>query len=315
MVISERPSRGPSRWHFDIDAHLNPFLPASLLPRLPHPVAHFLGYRTHAPARPLGNVAMIFWAVIGIFSSLAIIGAVAQEVPSFQSRGVPIIIGSFGAAAVLDFYAIESPLAQPRNAILGQVVSALTGIIICKLFALGPHFESVRWLGGSLACACATALMALTGTVHPPAGATALMAVIDQDVSRLGWFLLLPVLLGCGLMLCVALLVNNVQRRFPFYWWSPQETGQFWRGKGVEKTEGEKPVVGGGKRSLDRQQDESESSSGDSPETGGELARSVSVEHGREGEIVIRRGVLRVPEGLSLRPEELLSLETLSERL
>ncbi|KAK3900649.1 hypothetical protein C8A05DRAFT_35715, partial [Staphylotrichum tortipilum] len=56
--------RGPSQWHFDVDAHLNPFLPPSVLPRLPSPVAHFLGYRTHAP-RPVGNLAMIFWAVIG----------------------------------------------------------------------------------------------------------------------------------------------------------------------------------------------------------------------------------------------------------
>ena len=61
-------------------------------------------------------------------------------------------------------------------------------------------------------------------------------------------------------------------------------------------------------------QDESTSSSGDL-ELGGELARLVSVMSGREGEIVIRRGKVKIPEGLSLRPEEILSLETLSERL
>jgi hypothetical protein len=242
-----------------------------------------------------------------------------------------------GAAAVLDFYAIESPLAQPRNAILGQLVSAFTGISICKLFALSPHFESVRWLGASLACACATALMALTGTVHPPAGATALMAVLDPDVAGLGWFLFLPLLLGCGLMLGVALLVNNAQRRFPFYWWSPGETGTYWvrrrkEEKGGVETEEERleksvGQVGGRREELPRKEHEQEEeeeaeSSGSSTAGGsmpdlesGELARTVSVMSGRGGVIVIRRGMVHIPDGLSLRPEEILSLETLSERL
>ncbi|KAK3301740.1 HPP family-domain-containing protein [Chaetomium strumarium] len=337
MTATHHPRRGPSRWHFDIDKHLNPFFPPSALPYLPSPVAHFLGYRTHAPPPSLGNLAMIFWAVVGVFSSLAIIGAVAQEVPAFQSRAVPIIIGSFGAAAVLDFYAIESPLAQPRNAILGQLVSALVGIVICKLFALSPHFEAVRWLGASLACALATAAMALTGTVHPPAGATALMAVLDPSVSALGWFLFLPLLLGCALMLAVALLVNNIQRRFPYYWWSPGETGLFWeqrRGGRIETEPCEKreKVGGGGVGVGERKKgrDEGEESSGSTSTTSGstaggdvesnmgstgQLARTVSVMSGRGPEIVIRRGVVKIPESLSLRPEEILSLEMLSERL
>lgn len=88
--------RGPFRWHVDIDRILNPILPTSILPRLPHPVAHFLGYRSHPSVTgPLGNVAVVFWAAIGIFCSLSIIGAVAQQIPAFQHRGVPTIIGSF----------------------------------------------------------------------------------------------------------------------------------------------------------------------------------------------------------------------------
>jgi hypothetical protein len=89
------PRRGPSQWHFDIDSYLNPVFPASILPRLPHPVAHFLGYRTHHPPKPLGNVAVIFWAFIGVFSSLTIIGAVSQQIPAFKTLGVPAVIGSF----------------------------------------------------------------------------------------------------------------------------------------------------------------------------------------------------------------------------
>lgn len=86
-----------------------------------------------------------------------------------------------GAAAVLDFYAIESPLAQPRNAILGQLVSALVGVATCKLFMLSPHFEAVRWLGASFACAMATAAM---GLVRSPLWATLEMQITDQSPNR-----------------------------------------------------------------------------------------------------------------------------------
>jgi len=89
-------SAGPFRWHVNVDRHLNPLLPASILPRLPHPVAHFLGYRSHPSAvGRVGNLIVVFWAAIGIFSSLAIIGAVSQQVPEFTRRGVPVIVGSF----------------------------------------------------------------------------------------------------------------------------------------------------------------------------------------------------------------------------
>ncbi|KAK0671351.1 HPP family-domain-containing protein [Cercophora samala] len=291
---AKKPRPSWSTLHFDVDVYLNQFFPSSFLPRLPRAVGHFLGYRTPLPPAahpkpPVGNICMIFWAVVGIFSSLALIGAVGQEIPAFGEKGVPVIIGSFGAAAVLDFYAIESPLAQPRNAILGQILASITGIVVCKLFALlGPdEFERVRWLGGALSCGLATAVMALTGTVHPPAGATALMAVVDENVSGLGWYMLAPVSLGCALMLVVALLVNNIQRRFPFYWWSPSETGLFWN----EAARLEKP--------------------GASATTSTDSERGT----GGETEVVIKRGEVILPEGITLRPEEVLWLETISQRL
>ncbi|KAL2158157.1 hypothetical protein VTH06DRAFT_4725 [Thermothelomyces fergusii] len=178
------------------------------------------------------------------------------------------------------------------------MISALTGVVVCKLFALSPHFEAVRWLGGSLSCACATALMALTGTVHPPAGATALMAVVEPSVAGLGWFLLVPVMLGCALMLAVALLVNNIQRRFPFYWWTPGETGAYWRGSKEAEAEKEKKQAGEEEEEEEdnddeerqRHRDEESNGSGSSGDLTQTVSRIVSVLSGREGEIVIHGG-------------------------
>ncbi|CAM0140094.1 unnamed protein product [Umbelopsis sp. WA50703] len=83
---------------------------------------------------------------------------------------VPMIIGSFGATAVLVYGAIESPLGQPRPCFGGHVISAIIGVCITRLFQLSPYFDSLQWLAGALSMAVALVVMQLTGTVHPPGG-------------------------------------------------------------------------------------------------------------------------------------------------
>ena len=64
--------------------------------------------------------------------------------------------------------------------------------------------------------------MHMTKTLHPPGGATALIAVIGGDsVHKLGYFYaFIPVGLGAVILLGVALLVNNCakNRRYPEFW-------------------------------------------------------------------------------------------------
>lgn len=36
-----------------------------------------------------------FWALIGVFSAIIVLEAVVTRVPSFESHGAPIIVGSF----------------------------------------------------------------------------------------------------------------------------------------------------------------------------------------------------------------------------
>jgi CBS-domain-containing membrane protein len=302
-----RPLHPP--WSFDIDQYLNKVIPAPPWRYIPHPVAHFLGHRTHQ-TQSIGTLAPIFWAFIGIWCSLAIIQVVDLHIPEFESRKVPIIIGSFGAAAVLEFYSIESPLAQPRNAIFGQAISALVGVAICKLFLLSDNFEHYRWAGGALACALATSLMALTKTVHPPAGATALLAVVDDAVVDLGWFLVPVMLLGCGLMLVVALLINNIERTFPIYWWTPVSLAD------------EKPSAAEGKGSQEvesEQGHDAESQATEQNLSDLELAmtrtHTAVVHKTDETHILIRRGHVVVPEHMQIRQEEMDWLRGLANRL
>lgn len=209
---------------------------------------------------------------------------------------------------MLEFCSIGSPLAQPRNVIIGQVVSSIIGMGIRKGLDRysSPASQELQWLAGAASCACAIVFMNLTGTIHPPAGATALLAVIDDNVTQLGWMLVPLVLISCLLMTVVALLVNNVQRQFPACWWTQGEVGSFWsRGHDdasdgqVDHSDAEK-----GKGAAKSEGDQSANTSGDE---GGSPSPTPLV-------TITRQGILTAP-GVHLHPEERLRLEELLHRL
>jgi CBS-domain-containing membrane protein len=64
--------------------------------------------------------------------------------------------------------------------------------------------------------------MHATKTLHPPGGATALIAVIGgEKIHNLGYLhALVPVTAGAAVLLLVALMVNNISktRRYPEFW-------------------------------------------------------------------------------------------------
>lgn len=74
----------------------------------------------------------------------------------------------------------------------------------------------------SLSVATAIAVMHATRTLHPPGGATALIAVIGSEkIHDLGFlYVLVPVGAGAMIMLIVALVVNNIakSRKYPEFW-------------------------------------------------------------------------------------------------
>lgn len=156
----------------------------------------------------------IVWSWIGSF--LGIAGVAYLHFNLLEESDMMLIIGSFGASAVLIYGAVKSPLAQPRNLIGGHVISALIGVAFYRLLP-----ESL-YLAAPLAVATAIAAMHLTKTLHPPGGATALIAVIgSESVHGLGFFYaVMPVGLGAVVMLVVALLVNNIpkNRSYPEFW-------------------------------------------------------------------------------------------------
>ncbi len=163
--------------------------------------------------RVRSKISEIIWSWVGAFIGVATVSFIHFNLVS--ETDLVMVIGSFGASAVLIYGAINSPLAQPRNLIGGHIFSALIGVTSYRLFS--PHL----WIASAISVATAIAVMQLTDTVHPPGGATALIAVIGSNkIHDLGYFYaVLPVGLGAVIMLIVALIVNRLAKRdYPLSW-------------------------------------------------------------------------------------------------
>ena len=151
-----------------------------------------------------------FWTFIGAFVGIGLIGFIQTFYLSLTDNS--FLVGSFGASAVLIYGVINSPLAQPRNLIGGHVLSAVVGVTV-------NYLVPVPWVAAALAVSTSIVLMQVTKTLHPPGGATALIAVIGSEkIRNLGYlYVFSPILAGVSILLCVALLVNNVtpNRSYP----------------------------------------------------------------------------------------------------
>ncbi len=160
------------------------------------------------------SLSEIIWSWIGAFFGIAAVAYINFN--TIEKTDLVMIIGSFGASAVLIYGAIKSPLAQPRNLLGGHIFSAVIGVTSYQLF------HSNIWFAGAVAVATAIAFMHATKTLHPPGGATALIAVIGSEkIHNLGYlYAIIPVGFGAIIMLVVALLINNIPRtrKYPEFW-------------------------------------------------------------------------------------------------
>ena len=152
-----------------------------------------------------------FWAFIGSFIGIGIIAYLQSH--TLPQSDVVYLIGSFGASSVLVYGVIQSPLAQPRNLIGGHLISAVIGVSVYKFV------PDIFWLTAPLAVSLSIVFMQMTKTLHPPGGATALIAIAGSDkIKNLGyWYVVSPVLSGVLILLAIALVFNNIahSRQYP----------------------------------------------------------------------------------------------------
>ena len=145
-----------------------------------------------------------FWSFLGSFVGIGIL-AYIQSI-HFKGNDAVYLIGSFGASSVLVYGIIQSPFSQPRNLVGGHLISALIGVTVHKLV------PDIIWIAAPLAVSFSIIFMQITKTLHPPGGATALIAVIGSDkIKALGYmYVFSPVLIGVLILLLTALIFNNM---------------------------------------------------------------------------------------------------------
>jgi CBS-domain-containing membrane protein len=131
-----------------------------------------------------------------------------------DASATPLLIFSIGASTVLVFAVPHGSLSQPWPVFGGHLVSALIGVACARLVP-----------DAALAAAAAVGLsigaMHYLRCIHPPGGATALVAVLGgAPVQALGFgFVLTPVLFNVVILLVAAVAFNAFfpWRRYPVF--------------------------------------------------------------------------------------------------
>ena len=204
---------------------LAPSTPPASAPS-PRP-SYFLRLRGGRSKLPWPPWRRVLWSTVGSFVGILTLTLLHRFWCLVDTEDLMMIIGSFGAQAVLVFGAPGAPLAQPWNCIVGNTLSAFIGVTLEQIssatiaslrggarvppggatlnstataaaaaasaasLASSPVLLSdemlVQCIASSLAVSLSVAAMQCTLSLHPPGGATALIATMGSTrVKRLG---------------------------------------------------------------------------------------------------------------------------------
>ncbi|MBN50571.1 MAG: HPP family protein [Spongiibacteraceae bacterium] len=122
------------------------------------------------------------------------------------------LLPSMGASAVLVLAVPHGTLSQPWPLLGGNLISALVGVTCAS-------YIDNMYLAAGTAVGLSIMAMHLLRCIHPPGGATALIAVVGGEAIRdLGFsYIVLPTLANCLVIFTIAMAFNNLfpWRRYP----------------------------------------------------------------------------------------------------
>lgn len=148
--------------------------------------------------------------VLASFVAILLVGYVSSLFVS--GAGLPFLVASMGASAVLLFALSHSPLSQPWPMIGGNIFPALIAITCAKYV---PDLV----VAAAVSVSMSLLVMQLLRCLHPPGGALALLPLLgDKSVHELGYrFVLEPVGLNLLVLLLLGFVINNLLpgRRYP----------------------------------------------------------------------------------------------------
>ena len=145
--------------------------------------------------------------------ALAVVGSVvavsALALAANSLRGM-LLLGSFGASALLLFALPEAPLSQPRAVFLGHL--SASAIALACFWLCGP-----QWWAVGLATGLGVGFMMVARCVHPPAGSNAIIVFLAKPG---GVFLLSSTVGGVMALIAFACVYHRAtgRYRYPAYW-------------------------------------------------------------------------------------------------
>ena len=184
-----------------------------------HPFTYFKrfsgqSFRMPVPNRGSNHPWHSLLALISSFSGMLLVSVIFLDFASDS-----LLMASLGATSVLLYGVPSSPLAQPRNVLFGNLIASVIGVSMRYAFDGHPN---LNWIATALAVSITIFLMDVTNTMHPPAGATAMLPIIGtQAMKDLGFlFIAYPVLVSETALILVAIVYNNLftYRWYPLYW-------------------------------------------------------------------------------------------------
>ena len=149
-------------------------------------------------------------SALSAFVAMALVIWTTQQLAQAEHR--PYMVSSMGASAVLLFAVYHSPLSQPWAFVGGHMIAAMIGVL-CAHHIPNPVLATATTVG------LAIVAMHWLRCLHPPAGATAVFAVLGgQPILDLGWGYVFSVVgANVAFLLIPALILNNLLpgRRYP----------------------------------------------------------------------------------------------------
>lgn len=150
--------------------------------------------------------------IAALGGGIAILGVFYSSAYLLSDTHLLWVVPSMGASTVLIFAVPHGQLSQPWPVLGGHFISALIGV------ACYQWIPNAFWAAAA-AIALAIFAMQILRCIHPPGGATALMAVLGgAEVHNLGYaFAVTPVFLNSLLLIGLGIAINALfpWRRYP----------------------------------------------------------------------------------------------------
>lgn len=181
--------------------------------------------------------AFIFFSFVSAFVTMLALTQMHLWIREESDFSYKFILGALGALQTVVYDLPAAPASQPRNMILGQLLS----IFIAIIFRYATDFDWEYRM--PFAVALAAAAMPMLGVTHPPGSSLTVIfcdpVVVPEDEM---WELLGFVIVADAVLVAIATTINNFndKRQYPIYW---GPTFDFIASKTINKPEPPKDVM------------------------------------------------------------------------